>query len=91
MGGFAGNEKFHLLVDLGGPLVTAGNIDGVVASVFRKGVPGYESVTAISQGSARIALGGGRTQKARVLRKVSEPARPRGKVSVGRAQHWSRS
>lgn len=85
VGGFAGNEKFHLLVDPGGPLVTAGNMDGVVAGVFSKRVPGYKLVMAISQGHAGIVLGGGGAQKVQVFQKVSEPSRWWGKVSVGRA------
>lgn len=65
--------------------MTARTVDGLVAGVFRKLVPGNESVTAISQGPVGIMLAAGGTQKARVLQKVSEPSRPWGKVSVGRA------
>lgn len=77
--GFAGNEKFHLLVDPSSPLVTAGNMDGVVAGVFSKRVPGCKSVMAISQGHAAIVLGGGGTQKVQVFQKVSEPSQMVGK------------
>lgn len=47
--GFRGNGKFHSLVDLAGLMVTASNMDGKVTAVFRKLVPGWGSVMAISQ------------------------------------------
>lgn len=54
VGGFGGSEKFHLLVDLGGLLETAGHTDGMVTSVFRRLIPRHESVPAIPQGPAGI-------------------------------------
>ena len=53
---FAGNEKFYLLVDLGGPLVIAGNMNGMAAGVFRNQVPGYKLMTVISQQPAGIMV-----------------------------------
>ena len=68
MEGLGGSEQFHLLVDLGGLVVTASCMDGVFTGVLRKLVAGQESGT--------VARGHARSQKVRMPQKVSEPSRP---------------
>lgn len=77
MEGLGGSEQFHLLVDLGGLVVTASCMDGVFTGVLRKLVAGQESGTAISQApGGTVARGHARSQKVRMPQKVSEPSRP---------------